>query len=184
MPAQIIGSAQTALNVYQALYGMAPANALYSNYTTVVNASGASSFASQMAASFAATTSASLATTVLTNMGINTSVLNTALTQMFDGYGVAARGQIILNLTNLLSSLEGDATYGAAAVSWNNQTLSNFNYSTNTANTSSGTVSSSAGQTFTLTTGVDTVTGTANNDTFIKLCTSSFSFNNFHMHTN
>jgi len=176
MASQVIGAAQTALNVYQALYGMAPSNALYTNYLSIINTSGASSFAASMASSFANTSSSSLATTVLTNLGLGTG-LATTLTQLFDGYGVAARGQIILNLTNLLSGLEGDATYGAAAVAWNAQTLNNFNYSVNTANTTSAVASTSTtGQSFTLTTNVDAVSGGAGDDVIVGLINSSATY--------
>jgi len=178
MAAQVIGPAQTALNIYQALYGMAPSNALYTNYLSIIGSgSGALTFANQMAASFANTSSASLATTVLTNLGVNTAALNTALTQLFDGYGVAARGQIILNTVNALSNLEGDATWGAAAVAWNARTLANFNYAVDETHTTSAVPSSStSGQSFTLTTNVDAVSGGAGDDVISGLLGTSATY--------
>jgi hypothetical protein len=46
------------------------------------------------------------------------------------------RGQVILNMTNLLDGLEADVTYGGAAVAYNNQAAANQTYATNSTNTS------------------------------------------------
>jgi chitinase len=62
------------------------------------------------------------------------SLLLDALGQLFAFYGTDARGQIILNATNLLAGLESDTTYGATAVTYNNQASVNFSYSSNSAN--------------------------------------------------
>ena len=51
------------------------------------------------------------------------------------------RGQVILNMTNLLAGLEADATYGAAALTYNNQAAANLTYSSNAANTQAAAVS-------------------------------------------
>ena len=54
---------------------------------------------------------ATLAASVLTNVGIVNATLEDALVQIFTAYPVSARGQIVLNLVNLLTNLEGDATW-------------------------------------------------------------------------
>ncbi|MBK6296147.1 MAG: hypothetical protein IPF55_19360 [Rhodoferax sp.] len=59
------------------------------------------------------------ASVMLSNMGLAPNAdLNTALTQVF-ALNPTARGQVIMNLANLLSGLSADATYGAAANAWN-----------------------------------------------------------------
>jgi hypothetical protein len=67
-----------------------------------------------------------------------------ALGQMFQGYGPNARGQIILNATNLLANLEGDATYGAAAGAYNNQAVAYLNAATDTSAVITGTAATGA----------------------------------------
>jgi len=138
MPSQVTGASQTALNLYQALYGKAPSYSLLADYKSTITTSGAATFASQMTAGFAKTSSATLASTVLTNLGVYTDALSAALTQMFDGYGVAARGQVLLNITTLLANLEGDATYGTAATAFNTKIGNNFTYASDSSNTTSG----------------------------------------------
>jgi hypothetical protein len=75
--------------------------------------------------------------------------------QIFTAYPVSARGQIVLNLVNLLTNLEGDATYGAAAMSWNQLVGSNNAYSSNPTNVADSVVNAQA---VTLTAGADVVT--------------------------
>ena len=155
MPATIFGNAAAALNLYQAFYGKAPANATFVNNVALAANSGVSALASAIGANFAATPAATLAKTVLTNVGIVNATLEDALTQIFTGYPVDARGQIVLNLTNLLSGLEGDATFGAAATAWNTKIAFNNTYSSVASNTVDSTPGVNMGQTFILTTGTD-----------------------------
>ena len=133
--------------MYQALYGQAPSYNLLNSYSALAT-SDASAFAKNLTNNFAGTSSATLAKRVLDNLGVTTSsvtalnakgqseysLLLDALTQMFEAYGVDARGQIILNATNLLAGLESDATYGAAAASYNAQASTNLSYSANPTN--------------------------------------------------
>jgi len=101
-----------------------------------------------------ALTDAALAKQVLTNMGLlpttNTSIaaLEPALADYFATTGKGSRGFVVLQLSRILAD-KTDATYGAAATAWN----------TTVANS----VVSSGGV---LTTGADTITGSAGNDTF------------------
>jgi hypothetical protein len=60
-------------------------------------------------------------------------ILLDAVQQLFGVYPTM-RGQVILNMTNLLPRLESDATYGAAAVAFNHQSMVNLVYSSNAAN--------------------------------------------------
>ena len=182
MPSQISGSSAVAIQVYQALYGRAPSNALLNAYTAQASANpqstaaaSASAFANDLASGFQSTSDAALALQVLNNINITAatvtaagqySTLLSALTQAFTGFGPAARGQIILNVTNLLAKLEGDATYGVAATGFNNQAYGDFVYASVATNTSPFVVTPTL-TTFALTTGADNVQGTAGDDLII-----------------
>lgn len=184
MPAQVLNGPAVAVHMYQALFGQAPSNALYASYISQIGSTDGAAFAASIAGGFASTTDAALATKVLANLGVTATTmpatatvtaaagytaLETALTSMFTGYGVAARGQIILNMTNLLANLEGDVTFGTIATAYNTQTLNNFTYSSNTANTTPAavtTATATVGSSLTLTDKIgEIVTGTAGNDT-------------------
>ena len=143
MANSLIGNAAVATHLYQALYGMAPSNALYNSYIADIAANGQTAFAKTMAGNFSATSDAALALQVLKNLGITATTVTatgeyntllSALTAAFAAYPTM-RGQVILNATNLFANLEGDATYGGAAVAYNQQGLANFTYASNTANT-------------------------------------------------
>lgn len=152
--ATVSGGSGIAVHIYQALYGRAPSNAMLLDYTTQATAD-PSAFARNLANNFASTSSTALAKLVLDNLGVTATtvtavngqgqseyaILLDALGQMFTFYGLDARGQIILNATNLFGGLESDPTYGDAAVSYNNQATANLAYSSNSANTSAALVS-------------------------------------------
>ena len=142
----VTGGNGVVIHMYQALYGMAPNNALLLDYAFQAN-NDAPTFVKNLTDRFATTSHADLANLVLDNLGVTaTSVpafnasgqseyalLLDAVTQIFGGYPTM-RGQVILNMTNLLAGLESDATYGVAAVAYNGQAKSNLAYSSNAAN--------------------------------------------------
>ena len=145
----VFGGSGVAIHLYQALYGMAPSNALLIDYTAQANTN-QSTFIRALTANFDNMSASALSSLVLDNLGVTAStVTNTApagglssyallleaVNQIFDVYPKEARGQIILNLCNLLAGLEGDATYGNTATSFNNQSRLNFAYSTATTST-------------------------------------------------
>ena len=182
MPSQISGPSAVAIQVYQALYGKAPSNALLNSYIQQASANpqqtpaaAASSFAADLASGFQTTSNAALALQVLNNVNITPATVTapgsyatllSALEQAFAGFGPASRGQIILNLTNLLAKLEGDVTYGNAAVAFNNQQYANFVYASDFNNTSPGNPSSSLNG-FAMRVGIDNIQGTSGNDLII-----------------
>ena len=170
MPATIFGNPAVAIGLYQAFYGKAPANATYVNNVALAAQNGPSALAAAIGANFATTPAADLAKTVLANLGISNATLETALDQIFTAYPAGARGQIVLNLTNLLSGLEGDATFGAAAKAYNVTVAANNAYSSNVANTTDSvpgtTTGNEAGKSTVLTVGQDVLTGTAVADFF------------------
>lgn len=170
MPAQVFGSGATATQLYLAFNGVAPSNPIYNNWVNVIDTSGESALALQIGQATANITSATLAASVLANLGVSAATTNaeafaalsTAVVQLFDAYPATSRGQIVLNMTKLLTGLEGNATYGTAAANFNSTTLSAYTYASSTANTTPGTPST--GSTFTLTSGVDNIVGTSGND--------------------
>ena len=152
--ATVTGGSTVAIHMYQALYGMAPSNAMLIAHTAQATAD-PSAFARNLANNFASTSSTALAKLVLDNLNVTAAtvtavngqgqseyaILLDALGQMFTFYGADARGQIILNATNLFAGLESDATYGPSAASYNYQATANFVYGSNAANTIPSTVS-------------------------------------------
>ena len=152
-----VGASAVAVRMYQALYGKAPGYALLTDYTSQA-ASDAGAFAKSLESAFAGTSNTNLAKLVLDNLGVTATtvkavnskgeseytLLLNAVQQLFDAYP-SMRGQVILNMTNLLADLEADATYGGAAVAYNNQAAANHTYATDSANTSPAVVAVTGG---------------------------------------
>ena len=150
----VSGGNGAVIHLYQALYGMAPSNALLLDYAFQSN-NDASTFAGNLTDRFAATSHADLAKLVVDNLGVTATTvpainakgeseyasLLDAVKQLFAAYPTM-RGQVIFNMTNLLAALESDITYGKAAAAYNGQARSNLAFSSNTAN-SNTTASSS-----------------------------------------
>ena len=150
----VTGGNAVVIHMYQALYGMAPSNALLVDYAFQAN-NDASTFVKNLTDRFASTSHADLAKRVLDNLGVSPTTVTAinakgegeyallldAVKQLFTAYPTM-RGQVILNMTNLLAGLESDATYGATAAIYNVQARANLAYSSNIAN-SSTTASSS-----------------------------------------
>ena len=134
----VTGGNGVVIHMYQALYGMAPSNALLIDYAFQAN-NDASTFAKNLTDRFASTSHADLAKLVLDNLGVTPTtvpainakgeseyvLLLDAVKQLFSTHPTM-RGQVILNMTNLLTGLESDATYGAAAIAYNKQASDNF----------------------------------------------------------
>lgn len=153
--ATVSGGNGVAVHMYQALYGKAPSNAMLMDYAAQA-AADPSAFAKNLESIFANTSHAALAKQVLDNLGVTAAtvpavnssgqseyaILLDAVQTIFSVYPTM-RGQVILNMTNLLAGLEADGTYGAAALGYNNQAAVNLTYSSNTANTIPAVVSTS-----------------------------------------
>lgn len=156
MPASIIGNPAVVTGLYQAFNGKAAGYNTYTNNLAFAAQNGPAAYAAEIGKGFYTVPAATLADSVLKNVGIDNAVLEDALVQIFTAYPVQARGQIVLNLINLLSNLEADATYGAAAVAWNKTVASNNAYSNNPTNLADQVIDTSVQ---TLTSGADVLAG-------------------------
>lgn len=148
--ATVSGGSGVTVHMYQALYGQAPSNALLLAYTAQATAD-SSAFARDLSSTFTNTSHAALAKLVLDNLGVTATtvtaagayvVLLDAVQQLFSAYPTM-RGQVILNMTDLLAGLEADGTYGVAAAAYNIKASANYAYASNAANTVPAVVSTS-----------------------------------------
>lgn len=174
MPLLISGAAAVVSAMNRAFSDTSPSNAVYANQIAEAGTTAASQAA--WAVSFGSKftgTSAALADLLLTNTGIKAAggtALATAVAAIIDIVGVKNVGQVAMLLSNALSTLEADATYGAAAKAWNAEVTAAYEYSANTANTQSSSASTTTGNeassSYVLTTGQDIRNGTSGNDFF------------------
>ncbi len=186
MPVTVFGAQAAVMTINRALFDTSPAFNVFNNQVTTATgglASGAnasmitsySTWANQQVAGLGTVTDAALATRVLGNMGLlPNAALETELAAYFGAVGAANRGTAILQLANILQGLEGAtgnlAVYSTAAASWNTEVANGVNYSATQTNNVAGQIGAAAattGQTYTLTTGVDNISGTAFDDTII-----------------
>ena len=137
----VTGASGVVIGMHQALYGIAPSNVMLLDHTAQATTD-ASTFAQKLASTLNNNSHADLAKLVLDNLGVTpTSVpainargeseyhlLMDAVKQAFAAFPTM-RGQVILNMTNLLAGLEIDATYGAAATAYNKHAADNFSES-------------------------------------------------------
>ncbi|MDE2623496.1 MAG: S-layer family protein [Betaproteobacteria bacterium] len=153
-----------------ALYGLALDNATMTVVLNAVNANGANGLNTVLnnvfQSDFGSATDASVAATLTTNLGLTGTVATEAQTYIagvLAGTAANAKGAAVLNILNLFAGLTSDATFGTAATAWENKVSNSVQYSQNTSYTSNasiGTISSTpVGQTFTLTSGIDSFTG-------------------------
>jgi Ca2+-binding RTX toxin-like protein len=171
----------TIAKVAKMVFNVAPGNFYLSQYLEYQEANGTSATASALA-NLLGGTDAAFITTVLTNLGLQ----DDAVAQSFMESNVAAsgRGAALEAAIDALASIsEDDPTYGEAVTAFNAATVASVVYSTNTANNSTDVAvlsavvdpdqigqAATAGQTFTLTTGLDSgasFTGGSGADTFV-----------------
>lgn len=179
MSASVFGAAAAVTMLNRAFNNASPANAVFNNQVATAGTTDASqfAFATTFAQGFASLSNADLASRVMGNLGM---LPNDALLAAFTDYlaanGVESRGVIVLQLSQILSTMEnatGDlAIYAPQAVAWNKEVEQSFIYSSNTASTTAyngdfAPTPVDQGQTFTLTNSVDNIAGTGGNDIII-----------------
>ena len=172
MAQQVFGPAAVVSVLNRAFTNTSPSNAVFNNQVATAGVTDASqlAFAKSFGASFAAgKTAADLSALLMTNLGLDNAALSTALTDYIAANGTQNVGVIAWQLSSILSNLENDATYGAAAKAWNAEVTGAYEYSSNAKNTTSSsgsTTGNEAGTSTVLTTAQDVVTGSAGNDFF------------------
>lgn len=137
MPQQIFGAEAVVSMVNRALANTSPANTVFQNQVAAAGTTEASqyAFAAQLGAQYAVgKTPADLSALLLGNMGVANEVLQSALTDYIAFHGVQNIGVIALQLGQILAGLEGDATFGAAAKSWNQEVTNAYQYSSSPNN--------------------------------------------------
>jgi len=154
-----------------ALYGEYLSNASYAEVSSETPATVAASW---LSSDFASKTDTQVATTVLTNLNLSTvaGLSNWVAAQLTAaGTTSAAKGAKLVSLLNEFSQMTADATYGTAATSFNSKVAASLALS-QTAGSKGGSFATSdavapaAAASVSLTTGIDALTGTAQNDTF------------------
>ena len=172
MAQQVFGPSAVVSVLNRAFTNTSPSNAVFANQVAAAGTTDAAhlAFATSFGASFAnGKTAADLSALLMTNMGITNAALSTALTDYIAANGTQNVGVIAWQLSSILSNLENDATYGAAAKAWNAEVTTAYEYSANPKNTtpSTGTTTGNeAGTSTVLTTAQDVLTGGAGNDFF------------------
>ncbi|HIJ89313.1 MAG: hypothetical protein OEV89_00450 [Desulfobulbaceae bacterium] len=163
----------------KALYDAAPGYTYMTAFTASAGTTTAemSTFANWLAGTVSSD-AATLASTVVTNLGLtgDAATAGTAyLTAQFES-NAGNYGRVILDAMNALSTMESDATYGAAASDFNNSVATAYSYSIDADNTSTNLstlqsadepVATGVGTTYTLTTATDNIAGTTGDDTII-----------------
>ncbi len=173
----ILVTSQTAIaRNAAALYGVTAGTTEMASFVTQATSQGIAAFLNNVyAASVGTASTTTVANELIANLGITgTDAIDVARAYIVGKLNVdagAGRGVIVNDILSLFSGLTADATYGAAATAWNTQVTNAETYSTTAGNLrgSIATISTTvtvAAQTFTLTTGVDILTGSAGNDVF------------------
>lgn len=164
------------IDAYVTLVGKQPSAASYADHKAYINTNGQAAYLSALEGIFANVSNASLGTTMLTNLGL-TNVFTQAQAETYLASAAGGRVKAVLDLASLLSNYSGtDAGVLAAKATYNATTAAAYSYASNAANvtdSATSTTSANTGQSFTLTTNVDAVSGSANNDTISGLLGTS-----------
>lgn len=167
MSQTVFGAQAVVTMLNRAFNNASPANAVFNNQvaTAGTTVESQTAFALQFGNSFAGLTDAALSARVLGNLGVLPNAeLEAAVTQYFADNGLANRGLVVLQLGQILSTLETAPApqdiFNAAATAWNKEVEQSFVYSSDSTNTTSyngdfPSTDPNAGQLFTLTVGQD-----------------------------
>lgn len=142
MSQTVFGAQAVVTMLNRAFNNGSPGNAVFNNQVATAGTTEASwaAFANQFGNNFAGLTNAELSTRVLGNLGVLPNAeLEAAVTQYFADNGLANRGLVVLQLAQILSTLETAPApqniFNAAAIAWNKEVERGFLYSSDVDNT-------------------------------------------------
>lgn len=168
----ILPSQSLVLNAYAVLVGETPGNTAYKEHQAYIAANGEAAYKSALNGVFAGSTTASLAATLLANLGLS-ALYTQAQAEAFLTANASNRVAAMMDLASQLYNYSGtDTALVAAHTAYQLKVNGSYAYSENAANlagTGLSSVVTDGGQPFTLTTGIDTIVGTAGNDTITAL---------------
>lgn len=177
MALSIFGAQAAVSLVNRALSNTSPSNSVYLNQVASAGTTAASeyAFAGKLGANLGNKSAAELTALLFANMGVSNTtipaasftVLQAAVTDYIAFHGTNNIGIIALQLGQLLSNLEGDVTFGAAAKAWNQEVVGAYEYSINPTHTVSQTGEATVGTSINLTAGQDSAVGTGGDDVFV-----------------
>ena len=162
------------IDVYATLGGKQPGATSYADHKAYINANGQAAYLTALEGMFATQTNATMSATILANLGL-ASIFTAAQGEAYLAANAGNRVKAALDLASALTNYVSDATNTndtailAAKTTYVATTANAYTYASNSANTSDAATSAAAvstGQTFALTTGIDSLTGTAGADTF------------------
>ena len=161
------------IDVYATLGGKQPGATSYADHKAYINANGQAAYLTALEGMFATQTNATMSATILANLGL-ASIFTAAQGEAYLAANAGNRVKAALDLASALTNYVSDATNTndtailAAKTTYVATTANAYTYASNSANTSDAATSAAAvstGQTFTLTTGADTLTGDASDNT-------------------
>ncbi|WP_110961474.1 hypothetical protein [Acidovorax sp. ST3] len=142
MSQTVFGAQAVVTMLNRAFNNGSPGNAVFNNQVATAGTTEASwaAFANQFGNNFAGLTNAEMSTRVLGNLGVLPNAeLEAAVTQYFADNGLANRGLVVLQLAQILSTLETAPApqniFNAAAIAWNKEVERGFLYSSDVDNT-------------------------------------------------
>lgn len=170
--ALILPNQSLVLNAYAVLIAETPGNAAFEEHQAFIAANGEAAYKAALNSIFVNYTDPQLATILLTNLGLS-DVFTQAEGEAFIAKNASNRVGAMIELANALQFYNGDnAGILAAKTTYVNAITGSYNYSMDEANTVGASLTGTVvegGQTFTLTTGIDNITGTSGNDTVLGL---------------
>lgn len=162
-----------------ALYGVEVGNANMTSYVSQVGSNVDAFLNTVYTNSVGNASTASVAAVLVANLGLTgdaaTAGTNYILAQL-NAVAYTARGAVVNSILSAFANLASDPTFGTFATNWNNQISNAVAYAATSGSSDSSWANVSttpAGQTFTLTTGVDSKVGGSGADTFDGSTTSA-----------
>jgi len=148
-----------------ALYGVQVGSVTMAQVNSDIISSGGLSKAlnGYYAASFGSVSTTTVGTNVATNLGLTGAALTAGasyITAQLNAATAGTRGEVINNILNVFSGLSSDATFGAAATSWNAKVNAAAAYK------GADNIAMGSGTTYQLSVNLDDVVGSAGTDIF------------------